>query len=177
MANIQTATRVGDCLDAYADRCGIGKRQIAPFRMKAEPKWGTRSAMQLIWIFDEIFVRPTAWEATFRQFGIDRRPVLHHRTQRELESVVQLDIAALAELRMDDNLPYVVCRRCDRRKHAHVMRGFVPAPAPTDAPALKSCQYFGDGGAANRAVLISNAVYRAITAAKLRGMEFDACAG
>ena len=40
--------------------CGIGGRQNAPFRLRAEPKARYSQFLQLNWVFDEFFVRSDA---------------------------------------------------------------------------------------------------------------------
>ena len=37
--------------------CGAGTVQVAPFQMKAEPKWGKKHLLQLYWAYTEFFVR------------------------------------------------------------------------------------------------------------------------
>ena len=107
--------------------------------------------------------------------GINCRRVLLHRTGQELESVLQLDIPQLVPLQMDSKAyEYERCMLCDRKEYKHVT-GFFPSPQATDFPFFKSVQYFGSGSGATRAVLLSNALYRRITDASLKGAEFFAC--
>src|SRR5262249_23183770 len=73
-------------------RLGTGAVQMAPFRIKNEPKWGRRGILQLNWIFDEYFVRPEVWHGVFQPLGVRCRPVLLHSTGNEAASIVQLDI-------------------------------------------------------------------------------------
>lgn len=51
----------------YCEQCGIGKRQKAPFRIRIQPKWGTKSMFELYWILDEIFVRKEIYESVFKK--------------------------------------------------------------------------------------------------------------
>lgn len=74
--------------DACA-QCGIGLKQKAPFRMKAEPRWGRKGVLQLNWVFDEFFVRPDVWETIFKPRGVACRPVIDAKGA-ELKTVVQL---------------------------------------------------------------------------------------
>jgi hypothetical protein len=66
-------------LGQYCATCGAGTVQRAPFRMRAEPKWGRRSILQLNWVFDQYFVRPDLHEGVFAPLGVESLPVLHHR--------------------------------------------------------------------------------------------------
>ena len=76
----------------YCPRCGMGLVQKAPFRMRGEPKWGTKHILQMNWVFDEFFVRIEVWDKVFRKFGIEKLPVVQHKTDKPLESVVQLKV-------------------------------------------------------------------------------------
>src|SRR5437868_3391201 len=48
-------------LTEYCDRCGIGKKQKAPFQLKKEPAWNGKGILQLHWVFDEFFTTPDVW--------------------------------------------------------------------------------------------------------------------
>ena len=162
-------------LTEHCDHCGIGARQTAPFRMKKAPNWGHRSILQMNWVFDEFFVQPDVWKAVFRPLGIGCRPVLLHRTGQELDSVVQLDIPKSVSLVMDaTSHRFATCMFCDRRKYKYIT-GFFPSPQPTDLQLFRSVQYFGSGAGADRAVLLTGALYRRIKEASLKGAEFHAC--
>lgn len=63
----------------WCERCGIGKKQKAPFQMIGEPKWGRNGVMQLTWIYDELFATPHVWAGVFEPAGIGRRPVMDTR--------------------------------------------------------------------------------------------------
>jgi hypothetical protein len=156
--------------------CNVGLKQIAPFRMRREPVWGRRSFMQLIWVYDEFFVTPDVWKAIFKPFGIECRPVVKNKTGAVLETVVQLEIPEIVNLHLAKNYPYEICPICSRKKYHPGIPGFFPAPSLTDLPIFKSEQYFGSGGSAHKAVLVSNALYRSIEKAGLRGAGFYPCA-
>lgn len=164
----------------YCPDCGIGARQREPFRVRAEPKWGRKSLMQLNWVFDEFFVTPSLYRACFEKHGIGCLEVLHHRTLKPLQTVVQLviDATAPSALALPENSSQT-CRRCGRRKHLPSLRGEFPgfignAPATHLA---RTQEYFGDGAAADRAVLVSHDLYRALAEAQVRGVEFQVVSG
>ena len=162
-------------LTSYCECCGIGRLQNAPYRMARSPKWGRRSILQLNWVFDEYFATPEAWESVFAPFGIDKRPVLFHGSGKEIDSVVQLDIPTVVPVEVS-GLPFDVCVQCGRKKYHHVTRGFFPKPEVTGSTAFKSLQYFGSGASAYRQVMVSNALYRKIAGAGIKGVDFGACA-
>ena len=86
-------------LTEYCAECGVGKRQVAPLRMRGEPKWGRRHILQMNWVFEEFFVRPDVWETVFKEMGIGYMPVVKHHTDKELQTVVQLEFKTTAASR------------------------------------------------------------------------------
>jgi hypothetical protein len=160
-------------LSNYCRICGIGKKQIHPFRMKREPAWGTRSILQMNWVFDEYFVRPEIWQKVFEPLGIGSRPVLHYKSGDQLQSVVQLDIRQIVALKIE-NLPFTECTVCSQKKYSPRVNGFFPAPSSAVVLA-KSTQYLGSGANAFQQILISHELYTRIKEAKMKGVEFQAC--
>jgi rRNA maturation protein Nop10 len=148
-------------LSNYCPSCGIGMKQCAPFRMKAEPKWGRRQVMQLNWVFDVFFVSPEFWAKVFQPFGIGCREVLKTNGQK-LETIVQLVVEEEADIRTD-GLTEEKCSTCGQVKYNFVTRG--KSPALVSKPIvhmIKSTQYFGSGGAADKCVMISRKLAAAL---------------
>jgi hypothetical protein len=158
-------------LSGYCAKCGSGLRQKAPFQMKGEPKWGRRSIMQLNWVFDEYFVTPELWKAVFEPRGIERRPV-SDKKGNTLQTVVQLVVAKEVSV-ATDGLEMEGRSKCTCTKYRPVKRGYFPAltSAPT-AQMVKTREYFGSGFSANKAVLVSQELARALTARNARGASF-----
>ncbi len=163
-------------LTEYCSECGIGLRQIAPFQMKGAPKWGTRSIVQLNWVFDEYFVKPELSTTIFEPLGIGFVPVLSSRNQNVIDSVVQLKVEPLVELDLAD-AAFEVCRRCRRKKYLPIARGFAPKPiSTTDHTMMKSQEYFGSGASAFRMVFVSNRLYESLSKARVKGVTYSPCA-
>lgn len=163
-------------LSEYCEACGAGKRQVQPFRFAKAPLWGKNDVLQLNWVFDEYFVKPEVWCALFEPFGVACRPVLQQKSGAVLESVVQLDVGALAELRLEQAAG-TPCGCCGRIKYAPPVKGFHPAPAAAPpAAAFKSAQYFGSGASASRAFLVTRELYAKLAGANLKGVNFKPCA-
>lgn len=159
----------------YCPNCGIGLVQKAPFRFRAEPKWGRRCLLQLNWVFDEYFVTPECWERVFRPFGIQTMPAVKHSTGTPLQTVVQLVVDRIAQPPLEmDNHPYRLCPRCERRKYLPVVRACFPSfqSAAGETSMLKTQEYFGDGAKAFREVIISQKLYMAILELKAFGAAF-----
>jgi hypothetical protein len=166
----------------YCDRCGVGAVQRAPFRFKAEPKARHSHFLQLNWIFDEFFVRADVREAFERAglLGVSFLPAVHHRTGVPLSFVEQLQVHSVLSLALDTpDLQTVTCKPeneepplplpmqaslrylpdypyCGRVKYhwpkilSFRAEAFVAAP-----DVIKSSEWFGSGGSASRAVIVS----------------------
>lgn len=161
-------------LSDYCRKCGVGRRQIRPFRIKPVPNL-KRKVMQLNWILDEYFVTREVWEEVFQPFGIGCWPVVIDGTEEESESVVQIRVDHYAELRLDE-ANETTCSSCGRKKMKMELRGFSPNPVSVPAPVFKSIQYFGSDAAAFRRVLITSSLYQKIKWNELYGIEFYPCA-
>jgi rRNA maturation protein Nop10 len=153
--------------------CGLGKKQVAPFRIKNIKALGKRAILQLNWVFDEYFVTPDVWKSVFEPLGVGYREVLLHSTGSVLDSVVQLDICDSADVNVYD-IPFKTCPACGRKKHQREPNGLYPVPVMPRAAIFKSKQWFGIGVPL---VLVSHALYQRIGDAGLRGVTFQACAG
>lgn len=157
----------------FCNRCGVGRRQVRPFHIKAVRKLHD-SMIQLNWVFDEYFVAPEVWAGVFKPMGIGYRPVLKEKTGSEMDSIVQLDIDRCVDLKLREDEDEK-CSDCGRRKRAAFLRGYFPEPVGTDAPMFKSKEYFGSGAGAFKLVFVSNPMYRRIRDASLRGVNFYPC--
>ncbi|MBN1588625.1 MAG: hypothetical protein JW888_03840 [Pirellulales bacterium] len=162
-------------LREYHEKKGTGAIQKAPFHLRQEPGWSRRDIFELNWVHDEFFVRPKVWRDVFQPFGIETWPVIHHGTGKVLKKVVQLKITKTAGscLNMPKSAPGEKCPAPVGKKYYGWCRGFFPAfEKRPKAPILKSREYFGSGGSAWHAVIVSGELYRAIVDAKVKGLTF-----
>lgn len=157
----------------YCKSCGTGLVQKAPFRFAKEPKWGTKNILQLNWVFDEFFIRSEIWEKVFKPLGIQCGDVLHDRSSKKIENVVQLIIPeANVSLKLESS-PSESCRVCGRVKYLPITRGFFPSlDGGTESTIFKTTNYFGSGAEAHKAVVISKAFYLLLLEYKLKGVSF-----
>lgn len=163
-------------LSEYCEECGTGAKQVHPFRIKGEPKWGTRSVMQLYWVYGEYFVTPSLYRDVFRPAGVGSRAVLDIRG-RELESVVQLEITQSVEVSIEGQR-VVTCTSCGRRKVLPVVRGYFPAPVAQPGGAnlaTRTEQWFGSGHEGHTEVLIARDLHKRLDAARVRGVDLLPC--
>lgn len=158
----------------YCRKCGMGAKQIAPFRFRGEPRWGRKHILQVNWVFDEYFVLPEVWERLFKKYGVECMPVLKNQTGQPLESVVQLkvDTYATAPLKIGD-APYETCPFCHRVKYLPWCRGFFPAfNTKQSADIFKTRECFGSAVKAFHEVIVSARLFQEITDHKLKGVIF-----
>ncbi|MEI9950198.1 MAG: hypothetical protein WDO74_14780 [Pseudomonadota bacterium] len=185
---------------AYCDRCGIGALQRAPFRFRAEPKARHSHFLQLNWIFDEFFVRPDVRDAIEHAglVGVSFAPVVYHRSGTVLSSIEQLQVHGVLTPALDTSgLQTVTCKAdneepsdpfpmqaalryppdyayCGRIKYhwpkaLSFRRGaFVAAP-----DVIKSWEWFGSGGRASRAILVSERFAELVRKHRWRGVSLE----
>jgi hypothetical protein len=186
--------------DSYCDRCGIGGLQRIPFRFRSEPKARHSQFLQLNWVFDEFFVRPEV-VADLKEAGItgvEFEPVIHHRTGRFLKTVQQLMVLSGLSAALDIvGLQPVTCKPdneegppwygggqpryppdypyCGHIKYhwpqTHALR-FRRQPFVSAPDIVKSFEWFGSGGSASRAILISERAVGTIEKHRWRGVKW-----
>jgi len=183
----------------YCGRCGIGAIQQHPFRLRKDPLGKRSHFLQLNWVFDEFFVstevRATLLDA--RISGIDFLEPILHKSAQPIESFAQLRVREVlgAALQTEQHQP-VTCK--PQNEESHVPEGPGPKRYPPDAPfcgrlkyhwltrgitryqrqafmgapdIVKSHEWFGSGGAADRQVLVNRRVADLILQRKWRGVR------
>ena len=159
-------------LHNYCEMCGMGLKQKASFQMKGEPKWEQKGILQMNWVYDQYFVRPEIWETVFKPFGIPCRPVTD-RKGAELKTVLQLDVSEEVDVKTE-GLRGEACRLCGRTKLHGVVRGqFPPLICSPKEAMVWSRDYFGSGGSAHHAVMISKDLARVISEAMMQGASLS----
>jgi hypothetical protein len=154
--------------------CGVGSKQVRPFQISGEPKWGKRQILQLNWVYDEVFVQPCIWEALFKPLEIGYNDVLHHRTGEPLKTVVQLQINTISPHPLNINgYVFDTCATCNQIKYLPITRGCFPSfrKPPDGLHIFKTQEVFGSGASAWRAIVISNEVYLSMKRLKMTGIE------
>lgn len=153
------------------ERCGGGLRQVAPFVMKAEPKWGRRRVMQLNWVFDEYFVHVQTYWQHFAPRGIAFRPVVDRRGG-VLETVVQLDIREEIDLDVS-SLASSVCATCGRIRYLSDRRSPLGVLTPPGGAIARSSQLFGDGRGSMAEIFVTRELRVALQETNIRGASFE----
>jgi hypothetical protein len=157
----------------HCSRCGIGLRQVQPFRIAFDPIL-KQKVLQLNWIFDEFFVSREVWAQIFEPLGIGFWSVLSSKTGEILDSVVQLQVSERADLEFEPEDSYR-CPECGLTKFPLSLRGLAPRPRSIPAAIFRSTEFFGSGANAFNRVFVSWSVFKAIQRSGLRGMRFYPC--
>lgn len=155
--------------------CGAGLVQKGPFRMAGEPRWGRRVATQLNWVFGEYFVRPETYRSVFEPFGVSSVEVIHHKTGKPLQTVVQLGIEYVAAVPLATACQpdAKICGACGTPRYEPHVKGFFPRFSGTvQHPLVKSQEYFGSGRSSWHAVLMRSDLYNACLEHQVRGISF-----
>ena len=182
----------------YCDRCGIGGKQRAPFRFRAEPKARRSHFLQLNWVFDELCVRPPVRDILEKAHvsGIAFGRAVLHKTGRPLESIVQLLVPTLLPPGLVvDGLQPVTCKPnneepplplpmqaslryppdypyCGRVKYHWPSRlRLRRATFRAASDFAKSSEWFGSGGSASQAILCTGRVIGLVRKHRWRGLR------
>lgn len=181
--------------------CHIGIKQNNPFRFRTEPKAKNSQFIGLNWVFDQIFVRQPV-KVEFEKSGITgisfSRPIFH-RTEKELETIYQLHVdTILPKALIADNLTTEKCEYPSDKKMLKFLKAngskLVDGPFcgelkfnfPQEQKMtfdidtfenlpdfVRTYEWFGSGGNANRPILISEKVKNLIELNKWRGAFLD----
>lgn len=185
--------------DGGCERCGIHGGQVAPFRLRAEPKARHSDFVQLNWVFGELFVRQDA-QSALEDAGITGlhwlAPVIHKSGEASAD-VRQIVIETVLQPALRTGaLTFEVCEPgaphpspgplyparlqalpyCGRVKYHWGHRGQLEFDAGCLAVApdiVKTNEWFGSGGEADRMILCSSRFRDAVLDGGLRGLSFE----
>ncbi|MBK9124916.1 MAG: hypothetical protein IPM16_17605 [Chloroflexi bacterium] len=161
-------------LSNYCARCGVGKVQKAPFRLKGEPKWGKTDVFQVNWVGDEFFVKPDVWQRAFEPLGVRKREVLS-AGGKLLTTVVQLAVDEYVDVDVNPETG-TPCPECGQTKYAFTMRGMFPGlKEPPTANLVRTRQTFGPAGggaSAYQPLLASQQLVQSLQRHKVTGVGF-----
>lgn len=160
-------------LSNHCARCGVGKVQKAPFRLKGEPKWGKTDVFQVNWVPDEYFVKPDVWQSALEPLGVGKREVLS-AGGRLLTTVVQLAVDEYVRVDVNPETG-TTCPDCGQIKYAVHMRGrFPPVNDIPTGNLVRKRQVFGsaEGADAWQPLLASQQLVRSLQRHKVKGVGF-----
>lgn len=156
---------------AFCRICGVGKSQVAEFSIRGEPKWGGRGFMQLYWVYDELFVRPSIHEALLSPRGIGAKRVRNSKGM-VLADVVQVEVHGVVHVDMESAVGSK-CIGCLRPKYVPSAVGMFP---PLKGPGLGAWEFrqtdvwFGEGTLACRRLIVGGDLGRAMWETSPKGL-------
>ena len=163
-------------------KCGSGWKQIAPFRLKQEPKLGKNQFCGFSGGF-ELFCTPLVLEEFSRQSinGFETWPVyLKKKGDEQANNLKQIRVTEIAEPAIAEELVeherygQTDCVICGQTWHAHYVRGMLPlrkSALKQNVDFQLTNEWFGNGQSARREILVSQRVVRLILENKWKGAE------
>lgn len=148
-------------------RCGLGRgRQLHPFHIKSDKI--RLQAFQLEWVYDEIFVKRDLYDEMLAPLEIGFWPVLLHRSGKESDQVVQLDLPK-CDWNFDmSGMQTEYCSECDRSKYVVRPIDFLP-PLNGKPPnqIFHGREFFGSGAQALKRIYLSQEIRQELLTRKL----------
>jgi hypothetical protein len=162
----------------YCEPCGIiDGPQENSFRIRSDRT--KLLAFQLEWTYDEIFVERALYQDLFKGLGVGSRPAIIHRSGKESERFVQLDLEVYdRELEMN-NFEFELCLVCHRKKYRRMLVDFLPPfPVSPTRAIFQGREFFGSGGSAFRLIYLTQELRRDLMDRKIaRGHQFEPVMG
>lgn len=170
----------GNTFEALCEKCWIYK-QINPFRIRKEPRWGKNKILRLI-ALGEIFTQPEV-VSDFKQqgfTGFEDGDVLIHKTGLPAETIRQLHFKEFCPVPVYNkaDLVEVICPVCGRVRYRPHMRGTFQYRAsdlePVKSDFLQMQEWIGNGRISWHETLVSNRVVQYILDQKWPGIQLKA---
>lgn len=182
------SVRLGDFgwrREFFADQCkncGVGWRQVAPFRIKKEPKLGKNVFADFGSAF-ELFCAPVVLEVFSKHgmSGFETWPLILNKDEQPAEGLKQLVVTEIARPSIAEDLAererysQTDCPVCGKTWHAHYTRGALPLRREalnTDVDLQLTNEWFGNGRTARREILFSRRAVAWALENKWKGIEF-----
>lgn len=150
-------------------QCGVGYRQIAPFRLAKEPRLGKHDFLSLYWTYT-VFCTPRVLEALQAHHiqGYEIWEAILDKTGQPSKMVSQLIFPYTVGpgLIEEDKLEPETCSVCGITKYAYHRRGYMHFRRQAfqiEMDILQTYEWFGSGGYGGfREILVSNRLARLI---------------
>jgi len=164
-------------LEKICPTCGMGRKQIAPIRLKGEPKIGKSSFMSIFWIF-ELFALPEVIVA-MRNAGItgfEELLPIHYKSLEEIKTVKQLRFThELEGYIVDDNLKKTF-PECGHNRYMGLSKGMYKYEKKVFKGMpdfVKSREWFGARLQATQLLLASSKFVELYYKNKWKGLSFS----
>ena len=159
--------------------CGAGYQQIAPFRLRREPRLGRHDFMSLYWAYT-LFATPAVF-AVLAEAGItgyEQWPALLRSSAEPSQLVMQVLCTAAAHPALvdADDLEPVVCPQCGVTRYRTHKRGMMRLRSEAlrrDVDMQLTHEWFGSGGYSFRELLVSQRLARLVLQHGWRGVRLQ----
>lgn len=155
----------------FCNKCGCGLTQKSNFKVKKSPSWGKKNFLMLNWIEDELFVSGRTAEVLENSElkGFNLLDVLYSKKNIPIDNMKQILVKEILKPGMIIGDEYIekeiVCNQCNCNKFISRSRGIYYKKdvfKEIDVDIIKSDEMFGDGYAAQRDIIVSNAFYKLV---------------
>jgi hypothetical protein len=160
---------------SHCPQCGTFQ-QGSSFRIKKEPGLGKNDFMSMFWMY-ALFCTPKVLKEleTHQIQGYEIWNVIIHNTDLPAQKVSQLYIPAIAQegLSQVDDLKRQYCYTCQTTKYFPHMKGIMYLKKEVvnlNFDIMQTYEWFGDGHAAYREILISNRLAKLILDQNWKGI-------
>ena len=163
----------------YCEKCGCGLTQQASFRVKKEPKWGTRHFLMLNWVQNELFTSSYAKDCinSNEVIGLKWFEVINHRKDVAFEDFHQIYVenelkAGMINLQQSVQ-EFLNCKVCGSEKYIYSGRGLTfrkEVFENLNVDIIKTHESFGAGWICSKKNIISKRFYQMI---KSYGLDKD----
>lgn len=161
-------------------KCGAGLIQYAPFRIKKEPKLGSRHFVCLYATYELLCLLPIAQE--LRQLGVKSldfvTPIIL-KSKEPSNVVTQWKVLETLPPSLENEVSFTVCMICGERKYVPHSRGYMTFRKDVlngfdgKLDVIQTYEWFGSGHAAYRETLISNRLAQIFLQRKWKGMVLE----
>jgi len=156
-------------------------RQITPFRISKEPRWGKNMFLRLVSVM-EILTRPEVIDVFHQQgfTGFEDWEVLIHKSGLPAQTVRQLIFKEVCPVEVENKAQLIEmkCPACGRVRYKPHMRGTFQYKAadlePIETDFMLMQERIGNGGVNWHEILVSNRVVQFILDQKWQGIRFKA---
>jgi len=156
--------------------CGVGIKQIAPYQMKREPRFGRNHFMLINWTFD-IFARIDVFDCLKEEGirGFEPVDVVWYKKDSILRTVKQLYIGEKVPGCFDEKSLILNGGECGHKRYAYLKAGrpsLIKEKMRQSQDIFQSSEWFGDGHHARHFVLASKRFVGLYLEKGWRGLTF-----
>jgi len=168
--------RISFTAEDECPECGIGMEQVAPIRLKGEPRLGRNHFFSVNWTFQR-FARTEVFDVLLRNgiTGVEPMDVIRYKVEIPLQSVKQLWVKVILPTAiLDDNLVREDSPCEHKSKYNYLTKGMLKyrREALTDVPDLvRTFEWFGTWHSAERNVLGSKRFVQLYLENRWRGLS------